>query len=510
MTEPRCIAFKMVLRILLVLSLLGLGGVSHAEKKFAAPGVHRIVEVVYLADRSEITDGPGRWAYERLIAQGIRDSEIVDGSFAVGRVYCCKRDPADDFTLNFYAAPDLGIELGDFVEIILGVASQDKSGAQPVLSVAVRKRERANDPASACWWDPEQPGLWMRVIRCRWMESEGWVYQTGMHKTWYRPAEFSAEDFSSPPLELAVRPDAVTKGHREPDPSSQLPFADKSVTLRSSTRLDPPALHIAASNDAVWVLNGNAVSRVDPLTGSVTQEIRVPAADRLLGHTNGSIWVGSDETKRADRYDTTTGEQLASIPLRHTPAMIREEAGSLWISTIDKGRLLRLDPETLKVTKTIKTGKSGGAIISAFGSLWVADGHMQVVRVDPDSAKVTGKIRNCYGATMLLPLERSIWVACTGSGEIAEIDPGTMMYRGRVRVGGYPFELAGSGIRLWYRDIDGRSVNEIDTATHTVRKILLTESRAFGLVRSFGSLWITDVDSGYLFRVDIHSMPPES
>jgi len=500
--------FKITPKILLALILISLSSVGNAEKEFAAPGVHRMVEVVYLADRSEITDGPGRWAYDRLIAQGVRDSDIVDGSFAIGRIYCCKRDPADDFTLKFYASADLGIEVGDIVEIRLGVASQDNSGEQPILSVAVRKRERANDPDSACWWDPDQPGLWMKVIRCRWMESEGWVYQKGMHKTWYRPGEFNVEDFASPPLHLAV--EAQNAETRYPEPSlADLPFAEKSVTVRSSTRLDSPALHVAVADDAVWVLNGDGVSRFDPSSGSVTQEIKVGSADRLLGYTQGSIWVGSDTTKRADRYDATTGEQQESIRFKYTPALIREAAGSLWISTIDKGRLFRLDPETLKVTKTIKTGKSGGAIISAFDSLWVTDGHMQVVRVDPTTGNVTGKIRNCYGATMLLALERSIWVACTGSGEIAEIDPGTMMYRGRVRVGGYPFELAGSDNRLWYRDVDGRSVNEIDKATQQARKILLTQSRAFGLVHAFGSLWITDVDSGYLFRIDIDGMPSE-
>ncbi|MDX1406164.1 MAG: hypothetical protein R3192_16615 [Woeseiaceae bacterium] len=152
-------------------------------------GAHRVVEVTYLADRADITDGEGRWVYDLLMAQGVADADIHDGSVATGRVYCCKDDPSNDEWIMFYAPPGIQLKSGDIVEIRLAYLGKPKRGEQEDgLSTAVRVRENARDARRACRWIPEIEGNWNRILKCDWMETEGWVYQTGLYKTWYKPA----------------------------------------------------------------------------------------------------------------------------------------------------------------------------------------------------------------------------------------------------------------------------------------------------------------------------------
>lgn len=159
------------------------------DKPFASEGVHRMVEVVHLSERSVLTDGPGKWVYESLIDQGVGDADIRDGSIAHGRVYCCKKNPADDFSILFYTPPEMPLKVGDRVEIRLGRPSNPKKNDPGVISTAIRIREDSATSNGSCRWIPEEENLWLRVLTCDWMESEGWVYQKGTYKTWYKPAE---------------------------------------------------------------------------------------------------------------------------------------------------------------------------------------------------------------------------------------------------------------------------------------------------------------------------------
>jgi hypothetical protein len=102
------------MRLVLLLLLVQVPTLANAkEKPFAAEGVHRILEVVHLASRLELTSGPGRDVYDGPISQGVTDEDIVDGSVESGRVYCCKSNPHDDLFILFYALPDIRLKPGN-------------------------------------------------------------------------------------------------------------------------------------------------------------------------------------------------------------------------------------------------------------------------------------------------------------------------------------------------------------------------------------------------------------
>ncbi len=156
-------------------------------------GSLRVAEVIHTATREEIKNGG--WGYDVLIAAGIPDEKIRDGSAVVARVQCCG-GPNEEATILLAYVPDgRTAAAGDIVEIWSGtmVMQDDALGAMP--NTLTRVREKAQASTKACRWMPDDPTLWVRVIYCDWMPGEGWTQQSGLFPYWIKPI-----GAASPPL----------------------------------------------------------------------------------------------------------------------------------------------------------------------------------------------------------------------------------------------------------------------------------------------------------------------
>jgi hypothetical protein len=128
--------------------------------------------------------------YKSIIAAGIVDSDVVDGSVVVVRIYCCggmsselSAEYADRRFL--YVPKAIRVGLGDFVESKVGRSPE--RGDSGLLNTVTRVVAKQGDNPESCWWDPKNPKLWLRVPYCEWMPKEGWVKQGGMSPAWYKP-----------------------------------------------------------------------------------------------------------------------------------------------------------------------------------------------------------------------------------------------------------------------------------------------------------------------------------
>jgi hypothetical protein len=125
-----------------------------------------------LAPRSEIMSHAP--VHQSLVASGVKDSDIRDGSVARGRVYCRGGKTEEAFAFLFYVPPDMSVRRGDFVEVRSGPVVKKGDMGKPVnVNVVTRVVDK-----TACRWDPPGQQL-MRVIYCDWMQKEGWTQQKG-------------------------------------------------------------------------------------------------------------------------------------------------------------------------------------------------------------------------------------------------------------------------------------------------------------------------------------------
>jgi hypothetical protein len=145
---------------------------------------HRMGGVVAVAHRNEIMAFPEQYQ-KLLLADGLKPTDMQDGSLAAAIVYCCGGPAEKSDAFLFYVPQRQHVEPGDFVEVEMGRPS-DSSGPDSINTL-VKVRQTRDASSETCRWDPPKPYLWMRVIYCDWMPGEGWVEQTGLYKTWYKP-----------------------------------------------------------------------------------------------------------------------------------------------------------------------------------------------------------------------------------------------------------------------------------------------------------------------------------
>jgi hypothetical protein len=130
-------------------------------------------------------------AYKRIIATGVADSDVINGSMLVARVYCCggvtkELSSESLYKLFIFVPKDIEVEVGDFVEV--RVARPPQKDDQGSLNAVTRIVSKYRDTSNTCWWDPKNDKLWLRVPYCEWMPKEGWIKQTGLYPAWYKPS----------------------------------------------------------------------------------------------------------------------------------------------------------------------------------------------------------------------------------------------------------------------------------------------------------------------------------
>jgi YVTN family beta-propeller protein len=153
-------------------------------------------------------------------------------------------------------------------------------------------------------------------------------------------------------------------------------------------RIDPASNHAVASRytgvwpggiavglGAVWVSNSgeNAVSRINPQTRQVTDQLTVAGDPRGLSVGEGAIWVSAFRDDQISRLGKRPGNRFTteSIQVGDGPIDVAVGAGSVWVANSRDGTVSKIDPRTRKVVATIHVGHSPRGITVGADEIWV-------------------------------------------------------------------------------------------------------------------------------------------
>jgi hypothetical protein len=139
---------------------------------------------MHVGTRSELKSSG--WGYDVLIAAGISDADIRDGSAVAARVFCCGGPNERPTAVLAYVPKHRQVSVGDVIEIWSGKMVMDGEALGAMPNTVTRVIEKANAPTKHCSWMPNTPGHWTRVIYCDWMTSEGWSQQSGLFPLWVK------------------------------------------------------------------------------------------------------------------------------------------------------------------------------------------------------------------------------------------------------------------------------------------------------------------------------------
>jgi hypothetical protein len=144
-------------------------------------GVSRLGEVIAVATKQEILSLGVH--YQNLLASGISEADLNDGSMVEARVYCCGGNIEQSSAPWVYVPPGIEIAVGDIIEIKMGQSPGNHSPGRVNTVLRVRQSGMSS---GECRWVPDNPALWMRVLYCDWMKEEGWVERGGLYNTWLK------------------------------------------------------------------------------------------------------------------------------------------------------------------------------------------------------------------------------------------------------------------------------------------------------------------------------------
>ena len=184
---------------------------------------------------------------------------------------------------------------------------------------------------------------------------------------------------------------------------------------------------VATSPGAVWVTShqGGTVTRVDPVTNSVSATIMLEPGLWGLAYGEGAIWVANPERDTVSRIDPATNAVTATISDIDAPVGVAVGARSVWVTNWGTtgqpgGMVSRIDPLTNRVTRTIPVGTNPGRMAFGGGYLWVALQGASLVQVNPATNAVKARVtigpvvaeddgHNTYRKRGVAATDSSVW-----------------------------------------------------------------------------------------------------
>jgi YVTN family beta-propeller protein len=265
---------------------------------------------------------------------------------------------------------------------------------------------------------------------------------------------------------------------------------------------------IVAAEGAVWVKNhaDQTVSRIDPVTNTVTATIAIGAGEfGYLAAGEGSIWATNNDANTVSRIDPRSNTVVATIPVGENPQGIAVGSGSAWVANHRAASVSRIDTATNVVSAVIAADQlccSPQAVATSPGAVWVTmpdPDKRHVVRIDPATNRVVATIGVGDNGGRLTVTEDAIWAA-TNTRTVKKIDPATNSVVSIVDAGAVASGAAAGLGSIWVTDV-GDSLIRIDPTGNRVVGELRIPGAVFPAVGE-GAVWVSSESTNTVVRVE--------
>lgn len=176
---------------------------------------------------------------------------------------------------------------------------------------------------------------------------------------------------------------------------------------------------ITASDGSVWIVSGKGkLSRIDPKTNSVSQQISIPVGSANPLFSNKTVWITNPKGNVLTALDAGSGKVVATIPVGPKPRFLTAGGGSIWVLNQGNGSVTRVDASSKRILATIKARipGAGGEISYGADSVWATVFKTPLTRIDVKSNQIVHQwvgpggdsVRYGHGSVWLTDLRRGL------------------------------------------------------------------------------------------------------
>lgn len=226
----------------------------------------------------------------------------------------------------------------------------------------------------------------------------------------------------------------IVAGALRPNPP-QLNQLDLVVRPSLSVNLSGRPYSVAAHDGSLWVANGNVVSRIDPIRGTVQATIVTGAGASSIGAGGAGLWVASRDSGIVSRVDEVMNALRDSVPVA-SPEFLAVSDTDVWVASPTTGRVTRIDAASGRIVSSTLVGGSPSQPVVGLGSIWIPHdcrtssqdvGAGVVTRIDVATNRAVGEVTGGTQACIhtVIVSNGEVWFADSNDGTLTQVDPST-------------------------------------------------------------------------------------
>ena len=261
----------------------------------------------------------------------------------------------------------------------------------------------------------------------------------------------------------------------------------------AAVNVDSPA-GLAYGDGSVWAVDSadGTVSRINPVTHAVVQQITVGSAPSAVTITGGNVWVANSGDGTVSQINAAAGRVVQTIIVGNIPVAIASGRSGVWVANEGDGTVDRIDPATGTVTrKSVQVGARPDGIAVGADAVWVANGEDgTVTEIDPASGQPSGPLPVGSGPAGIAVTPAAVWVANSLDLTVSKIDPVTDRVIDTIPVGDGPASIVAAGNSVWVSDQFDATLDRIDPHTDRVIRTIHLGSSPQGIVMAGPAPWV--------------------
>jgi YVTN family beta-propeller protein len=250
---------------------------------------------------------------------------------------------------------------------------------------------------------------------------------------------------------------------------------------------------LAYGDGSVWAVDSadGTLSRIDPATHTVINQIPVGSAPTAVTVTRGNAWVANSGDATVSQISTAAGKVVQTIPAGILPVAIAAGRSGVWVANEGDDTVIQINPATGTKTRTVRVGGRPDGIAVTPSAVWVANSQDgTVTRIDPPTGQPSGPIPVGAGPEGIAVTPAAVWVANSLDLTVSKLDPATGRQTDIIPVGDGPDTMVAAGNAIWVSDEFGATLDRINPQSDQVVRVVPLGSSPQGMVAAGAGLWV--------------------